>query len=136
MTWQEICQAIKDFFNQPVPIICCSIGTLLVFVLVIFSKTSLGKKALNTLKGLIKELTKQITDLIDKFKGFKEDVNKTLEQQNKILENALNEKQQEIDDLKALVEIIARNTHNVKSIQALEEYKRKKEVNEDGREKD
>ena len=132
MSWQEICQAIKDFMSQPVPIISCTVGALLVSIIVIISKTSIGKKALNGLRNLINELKSQITDLLSKFKGFKEEINQTLVEQNKMLENALNEKQAEIDRLVALVEKVSINTHNVKTIQALEEYK--KEVNNNGRE--
>ena len=130
MSWQQIKDIIDLAWNHPVPIICCSVGSLLVFVLVIISKTSIGKKALNGLRNLISELKSQITDLLSKFKGFKEEINQTLVEQNKMLENALNEKQAEIDRLVALVEKVAINTHNVKTIQALEEYK--KEVTKNG----
>ena len=55
MQWNQIVENIKNFFDQPVPIICCSVGALLVFVLTVISKTSIGKRALNKLTSLINE---------------------------------------------------------------------------------
>lgn len=47
----QFIELVKDFFNQPIPIIGCSVGFALIFVLTIISKTSLGKKALVEMKN-------------------------------------------------------------------------------------
>ena len=47
----QFIELVKDFFNQPIPIIGCSVGFALIFVLTVISKTSLGKKALVEMKN-------------------------------------------------------------------------------------
>lgn len=68
MNWAEFTQAIKDFFNQPLPVILTSISTVVVYVLVILSKTSFGKKNLLWCRGQINDIAKTATDTNEKVK--------------------------------------------------------------------
>lgn len=68
MNWEMIvetfntwCNAVKDFFNQPVPIIGCTIGFLLITILNILSKTSWGRKTINTVIGSVNTLKAETT---------------------------------------------------------------------------
>lgn len=133
MEWQQICEAIKDFFSQPVPIIGCTIGALVVSVIVILSKTNIGKKALHKMQETNNELKSQIVAFSTEITNIKQNLDKTLVEQNKDLQNALIEKDQEIARLRELVETIALNTHNVRTLDALKNYKKERENNENGR---
>lgn len=50
MSWDQIVEAIRQFWNQPVPIIGFTVGAVLLAILGIIAKTSIGKKQLNKLK--------------------------------------------------------------------------------------
>lgn len=58
MTWDSIVAAIKEFFNQDITVIISSIITIATSVLVIISKTSIGKKALNWCKAKVNDIEK------------------------------------------------------------------------------
>lgn len=58
-------EAVKEFFNQPVPIIGCTIGFLLISILTILAKTSIGKKALLRLQSGFAEVHEKYRLLID-----------------------------------------------------------------------
>ena len=134
MEWQQIKEFIAHLLSQPVPIICCSVGSLLVFVLVIISKTSIGKKALNTLRQWIIDFIAKVSAILTEIKNENEKLKQENEKLKIDLQIALNEKQDKIDKLEKLVEQIALNTHNVKSIECLRTYKEEKESGNNGRE--
>ena len=103
---------VIEFSQQPIPIIGVSSG----FVIFLFTKTSLGKKALKFLKNLIVDLKNQLV-------AFKEETNKELEEQKQSYEEKLalveyNRKQEREFIVDALSQI-----HNVGVQHALEQYK-------------
>lgn len=114
--WNEIVANVKDFFNQPVTIIGSSILFLLIFILVIFSKTSLGKKVL-------KKLTSAITNLIAQFNAFKSEVKSQLDEGLKKYEEEKLQIEAKVATLEKICLIIAENTHNEKIKGAVSELK-------------
>ena len=54
---------LKDFFNQPIPIIGVSVGFALFCILKIISSTSIGKKSLNEFKRKTKVLNDSFKEL-------------------------------------------------------------------------
>ena len=105
--WNEIVENIKIFFNQPVAIIGCSVGFLLVFVLVLCAKTSLGKKALNFLK-------KGFNDLVVSFNTHKQETENKIGELKSYYENELKNIEAENSLLKDLIVFIADESHNHK----------------------
>lgn len=116
--WNEVVANIKDFFNQPVAIIGCSVAFALAFVLVIFSKTSLGKKALNKLTKLFNEIKNIVTDFIAS-------TNKKIKE----LQEYYEKKEAAIESKVAILEevclIIGENSHNEQVKKAMEQCKDK-----------
>ena len=121
--WQNTTTAIKDFANQPLVEIIATITTVFVFILVIISKTQLGKKMLTKLATLVYNIEKRVNDKLDEIKAEKEKAEQLRnDYENKLL-NALNEANNRIDELEQLVATIGVNTHNAKTLQAIEQYK-------------
>lgn len=109
---------VKDFFNQPIPIIGCSIGFLLVFVLVIFSKTSFGKRWILKLKALIEELK-------ESFRALKKYVEESIATIKSYSETEIKKIEGQYSELSSLIVVIAENSHNIKVKEALLVYKEK-----------
>lgn len=72
--------AVKDFFNQPIPIIGCTVGFLLISILTIISKTSFGKKWINTLKTWFNDLKNDFVNTVNEWKAFKDNQEKRFEE--------------------------------------------------------
>lgn len=125
MSWDQIVENIKTFFSQPVPIICCSVGSLLIFVLTVFSKTSLGKKALNELKNLIAITTARIGELNNSITSHKEDTEKKIEELKQSYQDKLAMVEEEKTNLEELLYAIAENINNVKIKELVANYKEK-----------
>ena len=119
--WNEIVANIKDFFNQPVPIIGCTIGFVLVFILVILSKTSFGRKALKFLKGKVAELEKEYNE-------FKEATSKQVEDLKSAYEEKLNIAESKVAVLEEVILIVADQTHNEQVKKAVDVCKEKLSV--------
>ena len=115
--WNEIVANIKDFFNQPVTIIGFSVLFLLIFILVIFSKTSLGKRVLQ-------KLTAAIAQLVSQFNAFKSEVTVKLDEGLKKYEEEKKLIEAKVAVLEKVCLIIAENTHNAKVKEAMEECKK------------
>lgn len=106
MNWDAFVEGLRNFWNQPVPIIGFTVGTVICGIIYILGKTSIGKKALNKIidinNGLREQLTKAENDLVDANNKIKELIK---ESQNKIDELvaasdvAIKNKQQEIEEL-------------------------------------
>lgn len=128
--WNQLKDAIRDFFNQPLPIIIGTIVMVLIYTLVIFSKTSLGRKALNLLKNEIAKLREQIKVGLQLFNDKAKECENALKQAKKTIE----EQNEHIAKLETLLISIANAQSNVKIKKLVEEYRNGKEVTEDGRE--
>lgn len=118
MDFEAIVNAIKDFMNQPIPIIACSVGSLLTFVLTIISKTTIGKKSLNLLKKGYAELETKYTNIKDKTFS-------TYDELEKLYTEKINIMQSEYNALCEFLIVIAENTNNVKVKKALIDFKEK-----------
>ena len=116
--WNEIVANIKDFFNQPVSIIGCSVGFLLVFVLVIISKTSFGRKALKFLKGKVAKLESEYSEFKDETQNLLENMKAKYEEQVMIAES-------KVAVLEEVLMIVAENTHNEQVKKAMVQCKEK-----------
>lgn len=116
--WDIFVNGLKEFFNQQVPIIGCTIGFVLIFALVIISKTSIGTKALKKLKSWYEELVRS-------YRLFKEVVEKMLNEQKEFYESELKKAEAKYYEIANLIVLIAENTHNEKVKSALIEYKEK-----------
>lgn len=60
MDWNAFVEGFKTFWNQPVPIIGFTVGTVILGILAIVGKTSIGKKALNKIKEVNSNLSGQL----------------------------------------------------------------------------
>lgn len=129
MSWESIVEWVKDFFNQPVPIIGVSVGLLLLYSLVIFSKTSLGKKALNTLRTKCEEAKKETETIKKEVDEFKERIIKETSEQvssmKEYYETELKKGEAKIAVLEKLCISMAELSHNGKIESVVEETKDK-----------
>lgn len=128
--WEQLKTEIAEFFNQPLPIIIGTIVMVLVYTLVIFSKTSLGRKALNILKTEIAKIREQLVIGLQLFNDKAKECENALNQAKKTIE----EQNEHIAKLETLLFDIANAQSNVKVKKLVEEYRNGKEVTEDGRE--
>ena len=132
MQWNQVATAIKDFFNQPVPIICCTVGALCVFILTIIAKTSIGKRGLKKLNTKMIALESVIKQFLADLRAEKTKAEQEYQKYIAELEKARLEEQHKREKLEELVLFIAENTHNSKIKEYVKTYN--KESNEDGRE--
>lgn len=58
--WDQLVAQLKEFFNQPVPVIISTLTVGLIYALVIFGKTSLGKKLYSQVLSRIGDIKKEI----------------------------------------------------------------------------
>ena len=123
--WLNIISAIRDFFNQPVPIIGCTVFSLCIFALTIISKTTIGKRSILKLKKTNEEMKQKLTDMVSSYEQFKTDVKNNETQARTFIDDSLLTGQAKLDEGIKLIEVIAENTHNQKVKNALLEYKEK-----------
>ena len=117
MNFDTIVNAIKEFFNQPVPIIGITIGSLLAFVLTILSKTTIGKKGLNTLKKAFTDLQKNINLFTEQMNQKEKELNNIYLELKEYYEKQLEIMKSEYYALCDLILCIGENTNN-KNIKA------------------
>jgi len=123
MNWNEITYNIEQFWNKPVPIIGFTIGTLIIGIIVIISKTSFGRKWILRFKDWYQELNVKYNEAIeakDKIIAEKDEIiaNLTKEYETKIaLLNENRNKERE------MIIAIAENINNVKIKKLVEEFK-------------
>ena len=128
-SWEQFCLGFKDFFNQPLSVILGTIFGVGAMFLMVFAKTSWGKKAFNKLK----------TQLLVAENKLDESKNE-LAKANENLKNLKETKEQEINELKQAYEVklyaykdklvnletlcleLAKNSHNVKVENAVKDY--------------
>lgn len=89
MNWETIVQKIADFWNMPVPIIGFTVGTVVLGIIWIISKTSFGKKAINWCKTQIAAMK----DANDKAKA---DYEEALKLKDEIIEKMKQEYSEEL----------------------------------------
>ena len=116
MSWEVIVNGLKEFWAQPVPIIGFSVGTLIIGICTIISKTSFGKRLLNKLKGNVQELSTNVDT-------FKSDTNAKIEELKSYYEQAMALLEAKKDNTEKLLLAIAEQLHNVKIEELVKEYK-------------
>lgn len=115
MDFETIKNAIIEFMNQPVPIISITVGSLLLSILVIITKTSIGKRA-------IKKFTKQYDELVAGFDNVKNVTTNTYNKLEQYYHDKLAVIQSQYNDLCSLIMVIAENINNVKIKNAVKEF--------------
>lgn len=118
MDWNSIVEGIKTFFNQPIPIIGCTIGFALIFVLTVISKTSIGTRTLKKLNTWYDELKVKYGEFNAQVSGKVEEMQKTYNEQIAVATAKWNEANE-------LIELLVENSHNVKVKEKYQEYKTK-----------
>lgn len=131
MQWDLIVENIKIFFNQPVPIIGCTIGFALMFILVIVSKTSIGKKSLNKIKKINADLKKQYDELIVKNEQSKKELDSKIANLKNEYEKLLQESIDKYNELETLLLNISSNIHHREINKLIKQHKAKTKDNED-----
>lgn len=119
MSWDQIVNALKDFFSQPVPIIGCTIGALAVLIFGIIKKSSIGKKSLLKLTGLYNDMT-------SKFELVKLEYDAKYEELKTEYENKLALISNKKDEVEELLLAIAPYIHNAKVQELIEDYNKHK----------
>lgn len=127
--WNGLVEQTKIILQMPVPIIGCTVLSLLVFTLAIISKTSIGKKSLNTLKGVISganqkldEAKTQLIEVKQEFDTYKELKKQEIQEIKETYEVLLVGVQQQKNELENLVLEIGENINNGKIEKAINEY--------------
>lgn len=117
MSWEQLVDVLKEFWNQPVPIIGFSVGCCLIFIFGIISKTSFGKKMLNKLTLSVDELKKQVLGIETFSRDKVSDLQSYYEEKIALLEAKK-------DNTEQLLLAIAGEIHNVKIQEMVEEYRK------------
>jgi len=127
--WQDFCDGVVKIFNTPTCIAGVTIGTLLFTILVIISRTSLGKKAFVKLKGLLtksvdelKNAKEEIVTVQNEFSEYKANKEAEFKAIKEEYEIKLVGARQEAEKVEELLLTIAENIHNGKVQQAVNEY--------------
>lgn len=121
--WEVVVNWIADFFNQPIPIIGCTIAGLGTVAWKLLSQTSFGKK-------IISDIKKSFADLLESFNTLKISFDKTIEENEAKIkqlkedyERYIAELQAKKDNLETLVVAVCEHINNVKIKELLEQYK-------------
>lgn len=132
MSWEQFIELI----NQPLPIIGVSVLWILIAILVILAKTSIGRKSLKELKRQNNELRGKIEQALQDWKDTENAITAHLEEKTAEIDKSI--KDNEIYVNKAIkrvnggITILANNTHNAKLKSAVK--KTIEEGKEDGKE--
>ena len=136
-SWEQFCNGFKDFINQPLPMILFTSGACLFFALSIISKTSIGKKSLNTLKEKINGATKKLNNatdnannLIKEFNEYKECVEQEKQELVENYEIKLGAYHSELVKLNDIIKVLCENSPNKNIKLAYENFEKEiKELN-------
>ena len=123
MNWNEIVEALKEFWNQPVPIIGFTVGTLIIGIIVILSKTSIGTKALNWLKGKYQEMVETNKEMQERYEAIIKTKDEFIASLTQMYEDKLALVQANKDKERDVIIAIGSCINNVKIKKIIEEYK-------------
>lgn len=128
--WVADCWAwIKDFFNQPIPIIGVSLFFITIMILKIIATTAIGKKGLRKLRNEFNEFVEQVNNYLldneEKQENYRKENNEIIE----FYKGELHKKDEQVKGLENLVLRISAENHNRNVKKLIQEYK---EVKEDG----
>lgn len=129
MTPEQIVEQITKILNTPTCIAGVTIGSLLLFFIVIISKTSIGRKALKTLSGKVdnakaalEEAHAEYNKLKNGYDEYKKVAQETINELRSDYEIKLSGVQQVAAKEEKLLIAIAENVHNGEVQKQLENY--------------
>lgn len=132
MTWEQFIELI----NQPLPIIGVSVLWILIAVLVILAKTSIGRKSLKELKRQNDELKRKIEQALQDWKDTENAINARLEEKTTEIDKSIKDNEIYVNGairrVNGGITLLANNTHNAKLKSAVK--KTIEEGKEDGKE--
>ena len=124
MNWNELTRIIEEFWNKPVPIIGFTVGAIIIGVLMILEKTSIGKKALKELRAKYEEIKNSadaMKNVCDKLLDEKDSI---IEEMKKEYETKLAIIQEQRNKEKEIIIAVGRNINNVKIQKIIDEYEK------------
>ena len=124
MNWEQISYNIEQFWNKPIPIIGFTVGFVVIGILWIIAKTSIGKKALKELRAKYEEATKTLKEIKDFYNKVIEEKDNQLKKLTEMYESKLALVQANKEREEKLVLSIAKNINNVKIKKLVEEYEK------------
>ena len=132
MSWEQFIELI----NQPLPIIGVSVLWILVAILVILAKTSIGRKSLKELKRQNAELRGKIEQALQDWKDTENAIQAHLEEKTAEIDKSIKDNEiyvnEAIKRVNGGITLLANNTHNAKLKSAVK--KTIEEGKEDGKE--
>lgn len=128
MDWNTIVEGFKVFWSQPVPIIGFTVGTVIIGALSIISKTSIGKKALNSLKA-------KYNDLVNGYNEVKKQYDEIIAKKDEIITTMTEEYNNKLaliqankDKEREVIIALGNCINNVKVKKIIEEYSQLDEI--------
>lgn len=115
MWFEQVKEWITWFFNLPLPIAGISVGTAGVFLIILFSKTSLGKKLYNS----VVKLTKDAIDTLNEYKAY---ADKRIEELRNMYEEKLQIVNAKNEKLEKLLIAVSENINNKKVKELVNAY--------------
>lgn len=130
MEWFDtFAENLKIFWNQPVPIIGFTVGTIIIGALFIIGKTSIGKKALNKLKALYEDLKSRYENALEmfyttknEFDEFKKEKEEEIKQIGETYELKLNAYKERMVKQDEIIKVLCENSPNKKVKDAFANY--------------
>lgn len=129
MDWDTFVENVKIFWNQPLTIILFILIVVIIGFLFVFSKTSLGKKALNKLKALYSDLKARYEVALEvtketrrEFEEFKEEKEKQIIDLTDAYELKLNQYKERMIKQDEMIKVLCENSPNKKVKDAYEKY--------------
>jgi len=115
MWFEQVKEWITWFFNLPLPIAGISVGTAGVFLLILFSKTSLGKKLYNS-------VVKSVKDAVDTLNEYKAYADTKIEELRNNYEEKLQIVNAKNEALEKLLITVSENINNKKIKEVVNKY--------------
>ena len=127
MEWEVIKENISAFFNMPIVITLMSITFGFIYVLVIFSKTSLGKKLFNKVNLKYDEVVRYCKEMKENCETFLKEKEEQIRELKETYEQKLAVAVSYTEQIEDLLDKVADTTPNKKIKGLIEEFKSTKE---------
>jgi hypothetical protein len=127
MNWEMIKENLSAFFNMPVVVSVMSVTFGFIYLLVIFSKTSLGKKLFNKVKSKYEEVVSKAGKMSEELAKFKKEKDGQLKEIKDEYEKRLALALSEEEELENCLKTIAETTANKKVKEGIYEFLSHKE---------
>ena len=127
MNWEMIKENLSAFFNMPVVISVMSVTIGFVYLMILFSKTSLGKKLFNKVKSKYEEVVSKAGKMSEELAKFKKEKDGQLKEIKDEYEKRLALAVSETEELENCLKTIADTTANKKVKEGIYEFLSHKE---------